>query len=334
MISPESLAEAVSRGLITPEQLVALRALEAARTPVEEAPQDEERLRFVSGFSDVFVAIGLALFLGAAAYFLDMFSPAVMYAGLTAGCWLLAEFFTRKRRMALPSILLLVGFVAAVFMLVTALLGAFLRFDGASVVAGPIAAAAAWLHYQRFAVPITPAAGAAALVAMLTGGLYAVWPDGAPAVLPFVMVLCGFLLFAQGLRLDRLDPDRLTRTTDIAFWLHLLAGPLIVHPVMFYSGAWDENHNPVITIGLFVLLSIIALAADRRAILVSSLIYTGVALGYLAKDRGMAEGATTAFSMFVLGAVILGLSAGWKPIRRLVMRAIPSGLLIWFPRSR
>ncbi len=334
MITEDTLIAAVSAGLISNEQASALRALEATRSDAQEEPVDEERLRFVTGFADIFVAIGLCLFLGAASYFLFQVGDVVAHVGVTVGSWALAEFFTRRKRMALPSILLLVGFVGGVFASTVALLD-FLKLlttiETASIVAGPAAALAAWAHYRRFSVPITPAAGAAALVSMLVGALYVAWPDGAPVVFPVLLAVCGLVLFAQGLRLDRSDPGRETRRTDIAFWLHLLAGPLIVHPVMFYSGAWNEDGAPAVTIALFLFLALVALAADRRAILVSSLIYTGVAIGYLARARGMEAGATTAFSMFVLGAVILGLSAGWKPIRGVVMGLLPRRWAAYFP---
>lgn len=334
MISNDTLETAVQQGLLSVELAARLRAMEAAREATDPEPIDEERLRFVSGFSDIFVAIGLCLFLGAASYFLSQIGLLAMHGGIVVGSWLLAEFFTRRRRMALPSILLLVGFVGGVFMLTATALQmapSFKEIEAAAILAGPMAALAAWGHYRRFGVPITPAAGAGALVAMVVGALYAITPNYAARIFPFLLAICGVILFAQALSLDRQDPERITRKTDIAFWLHLLAGPLIVHPVMIYSGAWDENGNPGVTIGLFIALSLVALAADRRAILVSSLIYTGVAIGYLARAKGMQESATAAFSMFVLGAVILALSAGWKPIRRGVMSLLPRRLAPWFP---
>ncbi|MFY7961114.1 MAG: hypothetical protein ACOVVK_13645 [Elsteraceae bacterium] len=336
MISNDTLEAAVARNLLTAAQADSLRALERAREAIDPPPIDEERLRFVSGFSDIFVAIGLLLFLGAFGYFLSDVGGAATAGGVAVGSWLLAEFFTRRRRMALPSILLLVGFVGGVFMAVVgalSMVSAFKELSDASILAGPAAAISAWAHYRRFRVPITPAAGAGALVAMIVGVIFAVTPDHAPGIIPMLLAICGVILFTIALRLDREDPERLTRKTDIAFWLHLLAGPLIVHPVMFYSGALADDPNPTVTIILFVFLAILALAADRRAILVSSLIYTGVAIGYLARAGGLAESATVAFSTLVLGAVILTLSAGWRPIRRAVMGVMPSRLSAWFPNQ-
>jgi len=79
-----------------------------------------------------------------------------------------------KRRMALPSILLLLAFVMGVFAtagfsLVLAVgepQGSQEALVGGIIasVSGAVAATAAWAHWRRFQVPITIAAGAAAVV--------------------------------------------------------------------------------------------------------------------------------------------------------------------------
>src|SRR4029453_18332582 len=103
---------------------------------------------------------------------------------VAATAWALALFFTAKRRMALPSILLLLPFVGGVFATVgfSIVLGvgeppadqeALVAGIMASV-SGAVAAAAAWLHWKRFRVPITVAAGAAAASAIAVGLLVAV----------------------------------------------------------------------------------------------------------------------------------------------------------------
>ncbi len=92
MISDEALALAVERGVITAEQALALRemAAEAAPAPPPPLPPpppppetqrmaieaqnehvDDEALRFVTGFADIFVSIGLALFFSSSAYLIS-----------------------------------------------------------------------------------------------------------------------------------------------------------------------------------------------------------------------------------------------------------------------
>ena len=70
MITSEILTKGVEEGIITAEQAERLRALQGVREPPElPASPDDEQLRFISGFSDIFVTIGLAMFLGAIGYF-------------------------------------------------------------------------------------------------------------------------------------------------------------------------------------------------------------------------------------------------------------------------
>src|SRR5690606_7265276 len=115
IFSERTLALAVERGLLSPEQAASLREL-AVDAPVAGETQDDERLRFISGFGDIFVTIGLALFLGALGYFCQAQLGLVgIAAGVAATSWALAEFFTRKRRMALPSIVLLITYAGMVF---------------------------------------------------------------------------------------------------------------------------------------------------------------------------------------------------------------------------
>src|SRR6267142_4085926 len=126
MVATEILAQGVEEGIITAEQAQRLRALQNAGEPPElPASPDDEQLRFIGGFSDVFVTIGLAMFLGAIGFFAAQngggFGASIVIA---AAAWLLAEFFTRLRRMALPSIVLLIVFAVAVFIGASIFLGA------------------------------------------------------------------------------------------------------------------------------------------------------------------------------------------------------------------
>src|SRR5260370_36289755 len=122
MIASEILAKGVEQGIISAEQAARLRALEDVREPPESpASPDDEQLRFIGGFSDIFVTIGLAMFLGAIGYFAGASGggPGLGIV-IAATAWLLAEFFTRGPRKALPNIRLLIviacpGFIAPRF---------------------------------------------------------------------------------------------------------------------------------------------------------------------------------------------------------------------------
>ncbi|HEX9948033.1 MAG TPA: hypothetical protein VGA98_10880, partial [Allosphingosinicella sp.] len=121
MYSDGDLEAAVAAGALSPDAASALRGYVASRGG--GAAADEEHFRLVTGFNDIFVAIAAAILLFAVGWIGNAVGPNIYgdgpspFSGLfvAATAWGLAEFFTRKRRMALPSILLVLAFLAAVF---------------------------------------------------------------------------------------------------------------------------------------------------------------------------------------------------------------------------
>lgn len=353
MIEATVLRRAVERGLITGDQALGLErlALEDTAAPaafgVAGEERDDERLRFITGFADIFVTIGLVLFLGTSWY--------LVYTGLgqTGGVvlvallsWGLAEFFTRRRRMALPSIVLLAAFAVGTFIALQSGLMAGSKTSFPSLWSASLSAADAWkvliaglltlavvaLHYWRFAVPITVAAGAAIVATVAIALVHAVAPAFAEGSSNGVLLVLGVAIFALAMRFDLSDPQRLTRRTDIAFWLHLLSAPLIVHPVLRLLVGADSGSaaSAVTVLGIVLTLALVALVTDRRAILVSGLTYAGVAVGSLIRQAGF-TGNTGPLSLLALGAFILLLSAGWHPLRKQVLRALPRHLAARLP---
>jgi hypothetical protein len=355
MIASEILTKGVEQGIITAEQAERLRALEGIGEPPElPASPDNEQLRFISGFNDIFVTIGLAMFLGAIGYFPNRWiDVAGMWASIAVAAWLLAEFFTRLRRMALPSIVLLIVFAFSVFMSASTFLGAGLvRPSGPPGLSGTMLsldlgqpttlAAAAFLtvlltavHYWRFRVPITIAAGCGALTGTAVGLVYGLAPQLSSVAHNAVILACGFAIFALAMRFDISDPQRLTRRTDIAFWLHLLAAPLIVHSLI--DGMVNLASKPTpgsagAIMLVFLTLSFVAVLIDRRAILVSGLAYAGVAFWTLIREAGLSD-MTTPLTLLTLGAFVLLLSAGWRPLRTGILSNVPSALTRRLPQT-
>ena len=347
MISGNTLRAAVERNLITHDQAAELRRMGQAALVNE--PRDDEKLRFISGFADIFVTIGLGLFLGSLGWFgLSLLGVSGTALLIAAACWLLAEFFTRRQRQALPSIVLLVAFAASVFLAVFQGIAALpgdsalpflLHLDAAKepwalIAAAMVTVGAAWLHYGRFRVPITFAAGTAALVVAFLGLVYLLSPAFVEEFWRLLLLLCGLSVFALALRFDLSDPQRLTRRTDIAFWLHMLAAPLIVHSLI--GGLWAAGGagqgSAWIILLVFAGLGLVALLVDRRAILVSGLSYAGFAFGTLVARSVDAE-SVVPLTLLALGSLILLLSAGWHALRRLALGALPLGLARRLPHS-
>jgi hypothetical protein len=354
MIATEILTKGVEQGIITAEQAQRLRALEGIREPLEPSTSpDDEQLRFISGFSDIFVTIGLAMFLGAIGYFaLRSGGVLGMWIAVAVTAWLLAEFFTRLRRMALPSIVLLIVFAVAVFTGAGIFLGAgnspfsyplsSMALLGINTDQPTILAAAALLtvlltavHYWRFRVPITIAAGCCALTGTVVGLVYGLAPQLSPVGHNAIILGCGLAIFVLAMRFDMTDPERLTRRTDIAFWLHLLAAPLIVHSLI--EGMVTDTkklglESAVAIIVVFLALSFVAVLIDRRAMLVSGLAYAGVAFWTLIRQAGLSD-MTTPITILALGAFVLLLSAGWRPLRAGILSLVPPVLARRLPQT-
>jgi hypothetical protein len=344
MISPETIAAAVEGGVITAAQAQRLMALENERDAAGAEPVDDERLRFISGFGDIFVTLGLLLFLSAAGYFLFMSGRGLaMWGGLAVLSWLLAEFFSRIRRMALPSIVLLLTFTLGVFSTAIILIGGdalqlskaaldFVRGDSGAttfLAAGLITAGAAALHYARFKVPITIAAGVAAVACSILALAIALMPAATERWINLLILLLGVAVFALAMRFDLSDRERVTRRTDIAFWLHLLAAPLIVHPLvasMLGGVPLSDGASSAAILAIFALLGLVAVLVDRRALLVSGLLYAGFAFATLLKQTGLSYGTIAPATMLALGAFVLLLSAGWRPLRANLLKLFPQSL--------
>lgn len=345
MYSEADLQSAVAAGAISHEAAEGFRAHAAG---LRSAPgADEEHFRLITGFNDIFVTIAAVLLLVAAAGIGRAFGAGMPGVVVAAVAWLLAEFFTRKRRMALPSIVLLLAFVggvAAAPIHVLAELSPDLADSAEALVGsgiGLLAAAAAWFHWRRFMVPITVAAGAGAIaltvIALIVSGLAAIDArrDAELYLLPLVF-LAGIAIFAFAMRWDMSDPARETRRSDVAFWLHLLAAPMIAHPLFNWLGVSGGGNigagSAVGVLAIYVLMGLVALAVDRRALLVSALAYVLVALTWLFREFGMVE-LNVAVTGLVIGSALLALSAFWTPIRSALIAYLPEPMQSRLPRG-
>lgn len=331
MYSEEDLVSAVKAGVLSDETAAAFRQYvsQISQTPVA----DEERFRLITGFNDIFVVIACVLLLLSLAWIgAAVAPPAGGTIAVAIAAWGLSEFFVRRRRMALPAIVLLLAFVGAVLTAALSLL-----VDGpvsAPAVIGALAitAAAAWLHWRRFQVPITVAAGWAATLGL--GVALVVWafPDAIrfPGILSFAAGAASFLL---AMRWDAADTRRQTRKADIAFWLHLLAAPLLVHSAFSALGVLSGRTTPaqaLAVLALYVLIALVSLAIDRRALMVSALGYVLYTFSALLKETGVVS-LNFAVTALAIGSALLLLSAFWHRSRAFVLRLVGPGLQARLP---
>ena len=351
MYSQDDIDRAVADGALTQEAAASLRDYTSQRKATSLV--DEEHFHLLSGFNDIFVTIAVLLVLFSCA-FLGMELHYILGPACVAlSAWVLAEYFTRRRHMALPSIILLIAFVGGVSWTVSSVAGSQAFFNAgesgdpigvyisknfslifmATSVAGALSA---WLHWWRFRVPITVAAGMAALVGLLvsvTMLLFSLNEIRSDFWLSPILFVAGVAVFALAMRWDLTDIERKTRNSDVAFWLHLLAAPLLVYPVFKFATAMEAS-NEVISalavLAIYAVLGIVALSIDRRALLVSALVFLIAAITDLAEELGTA-GLSLSLSCLIIGTFLLLLSAFWQRTRLIIVRKLPDSLQSQLP---
>ncbi|GGB48093.1 hypothetical protein GCM10011316_20270 [Roseibium aquae] len=348
-LEPDRLAAAVEAGILSEHQ--ADRLAEFWQGPASDLRSsadltfaDREEVRFVRGFHDIFISIGLVVLLFGMTFGLQSFLPAWGIAAVIAGAiWILAEVFSKRMRLALPSFLLNVAFLPAFFAACFGLVvdqdlsvldqGDWVHENEAVLVLPAIflVAAATVLFYWRFKVPVGIAAITAIglfLVAMI---VEMILPGLIENNSTIFLLGFGLVTFALAMAYDMRDPQRLTLNSDKAFWLHLMAAPLIVHSVLsLVADVYGDGSlaYSVTVIVLFLVLAAIALIVDRRALLVSAMSYLGFAIGYLISEANVSEEAAFAATLVVLGGFILLIGSAWHVLRRFLLRPLAGQALL------
>ena len=288
--------------------------------------------------------------------------------------WLVAEFVTRQRRMRLSSTLLGLGFIAATVTLLSHYLQGRTEIQTiespaelfrlrpqatfyATVLFGGTAAAAT-AYFARFRVPIMAAVlalsftGAAFFLATLyfydgvvNGQVLLPTMEQIPDVIAnalYVPLICGFVVFATAVGFDLHDRERFTVWSDCAFWLHVISAPLLVHPLFILATGQDVVFGEIepglsasIMLGLLIAGFVyVALAIDRRSLLIPTLAYFGsLGIYYLVNGAANTTGIPPfALILLVIGALIILFGAGWQRIRRLIVAStLPTSLLSKLP---
>ena len=338
MYKEENIQSAIKAGILSEETAAALRS---HVTESEPSLVDEEQFRLVTGFNDIFVVIACLLLLTSINWVVGNSYPWLGCFASAATAWGLTEFFVRKRRMALPAIVLLLAFVSYIFSGSLIVVAKFITdvptykaFNSPInyILPAFLATFAAYMHWKRFKVPITVAAGTATLV---IGFLALILFNATTRPLfPIACLAAGIAVFMLAMRWDSLDTSRQTRKADVAFWLHLLASPLIIHSIFSMLGVLSGKvylFQAIIVFMLYISIGLISLLIDRRAMLVSALGYVIYVFSSIINDVGSVS---TGFGItsFFIGSALLLLSAYWHPCRRLVLNLAPVNLRKYLPQ--
>lgn len=326
MYTEEDINSAIDAGALSHASAAAFREHIAMQRNTPSV--DDENFRLITGFNDIFVVIACALLLISVSW-------VVGNAFEAAAAWLLAEYFTRKRNMALPSIVLLLAFVGGVLATTMDWTGFNTYSNGNEIdlaISCATAAVAAWFHWLRFKVPITVAAGTAALVAVIVSMVFYSTPDSLRFA-SFILFAAGLCVFFLAMRWDSSDTQRLTRRSDVAFWLHLVAAPLLVHPIFDLLDVIDGNiglTQAIAVIILYAVIALISLCIDRRALMVSALGYVLYTLTELLKSYGTLD-ESFGITAFFIGSGLLLLSVFWHNCRSTLLPFFPEKLLQKLP---
>lgn len=344
----DQLRAAVDAGIISAEQA---RQMEARLRSPGDGEGEGESLKFLSNLNDIFLSIGIViLFLGLIAASSILSFGAVTYKHLTpmiflplAGiAWLLAEYFTARRKMLLPSIVLASGFslfIAIAILSVSAwtqvedsgagILGQ-LRNGGVDVdgsvrqigenvrssyligcLAGFVAALGFYLRFRLpFAMFIMAGCVTLAVFSLALGYT--------------TLMVMGLVTLCAAIYFDAKDPERRTRVSDNGFWLHVAAAPQLVYGLRGTLDLGGSASDSVIMIAIMAALAILSLLLNRRALILSGLLSFGFAVWTLFQAFGDGMLMTLAAPFLFLGGLIVLLGSGWRSTRLFLLQVFPS----------
>lgn len=307
MISKNRLKQAVNKNIIEPEQLEPLyQFLQGDESNVLN--DQNEPLKFVRSFGDIFITLGILLLVIA----INMTNISGYYYLLPViGFVALAEWLVRVRHLVLPGIAILISILFFVNKAVP------FGYDDAIVGLG-VLSLSSLLYYLRYKMPFSllPLAMGLVLMPVVQIGLRAL--DS-----PSIFISFGVIVFLIALWFDAQDTKRQSHLSDNAFWLFLLASPLIVHGVMvsviFHENSWLAIVNKEIVMTAFlVIFFLVSLLIDRRAILISTQLYVIYALTQLLQKQLDSVDNILIYILIGLSFFVIYFGTYWYKTRRLI----------------
>lgn len=307
------------------------------------AHSDTETPRFVRGFHDILITIGVVvvlLGLGGIGSVFALF-PAII---------VLAEILVRRQRLALPAVALTIATAVSIGAVNAALYDYFvssipreaLQIFLMVLLFPPIMA----LFYWRYRVPLA-LAGLFVVAALLAlTGIFVVMEQvtGSANVVSdyrlaslMIFLIAALSLFALAMRYDLSDRYRVTRRSDIAFWLHLATAPALLYALLAFvfirSGGslfLEEGNglysSDALVVCVVVLLMLIGIIIDRRAFVTSGLVSLIATVVAVLRQGEISGGNATFAALFAVGVFVLVIGIGWSSLRRVIVAQLPSGL--------
>ncbi len=346
MFDRREIRAAAEEGVLTPDQAHAFENFLQQRSDPDRG-HDSESLRFLTNFNDIFLAIGMVILVfgvGAASFFAligdepSKWTFVFLPVPVLVASWLLAEYFAGRRRLLLPSMVLVMSicFSAAVIGVALLVPGDMESdFDSPGGVLASVgymgfglSALAAIAAHFRFRLPFALLPFAVS-VAGLAYTAIAQAGQGDAVIGGLAALVIGLATLTAAIWFDMKDPLRASLSSDKAFWLHLAAAPQIIFGIRglvigsgFAPAGAADSIAMLLVLAVFALLSV---ALNRRALIVSGLLTFATAIITLLNSlSGGDEGRTMMLAALVVGGAIVLLGGGWRTARRALLQFVPA----------
>jgi len=337
-LETDDLRAAVSAGLINETQAASLTKLADERRGYRVATAEiDEPFELFKGFNEIFIVVGLIILYsgwtaitGIAAFSgsEDNSISFLIFGTLqVAVVSFMTIYFTLKRRMIAPSILLSIFLGLGAIQIGFAILQITSSPDTITLsVVGGTAAICLIAYWYVFRIPFSLMLSGLAVFAFAIGlfttdttqikDLSDLFLLSTSPSISLITIGLGMGAFIIALRFDMSDPHRVTRRSANAFWLHVLAAPAIVNSIALtlYSNATLISFSLLAAFLIFIAL--VAVVIDRRSFLMSGIGYM-IALVFTVLDGGYG----LVILLIGLGLVLLG--SNWEKLRCKLMNSLP-----------
>ncbi len=342
-VTPDDLRAAVAAGHLSEAQAASVLTLSQSRAGFRaRMSTEDEPFELFRGFAEIFVTIGLSILFFAAFGMLALSGNALTLLVAVPLCAALAEYFTLRRRMVLPSILITTAFSSAIFAAITGLISARFMIFGSDLsdisttrILGALGLTAGGLliWFYRYRVPFTMfLIGLSGLAAILTAtrainsgaqfqSLHESLDLASGSGFGVAMLVFGVLALAAGIWFDMRDPYRLGRQSASGFWLHVLAAPALVNTIALTFWRMGPGTGYILLAVVLLASALLALVIDRRSFLTAGLGYVIFLVIWLFADESMPM--SWLGTLLIIGIGLTALGAGWTGLRARVMRALP-----------
>ncbi|PZU88786.1 MAG: hypothetical protein DI528_03580 [Shinella sp.] len=317
----------------------------------EDAAFETEAPRFIRGFHDILITIGLIVALVGA----SGLGTAFLALPLTL---VLAEILVRRQRLALPAVALTIAFVISVMTIMQMVTEDIVPPDASKaffvlIYLSPYPLLLGLFHW-RYRVPLSLALAIFSLVGLVAALILAGLSEFLDVVdlmatqrslAVSILLVMAIVLFAIAMAFDLRDPERRTRRSDVAFWLHLVTAPSLLWTMLalvflnaidglsFYPEQPDAGQAALV-IAIVAFFMMIGVIIDRRAFVTSGLLSLGYAIYNIFRSADLALDSYVFVTLILVGALVLTIGVGWAHIRRAIFTLLPEPLKTKLPPLR